>query len=68
MPLNGINQQFVFADFLEEVNVAVRQHCMGLWPALDVLEDDVAVVDSKDKYPAVEPLSSLGEKGLVVFS
>lgn len=65
--MNGINQQFVFADFLEEVNVAVRQHCMGLWMTLDVLEDDMVVVDAEDEDPAVEPLSSFLEKGFVVL-
>ncbi len=67
MTLNCVYEQLLFVDFGKKVNVAVCQHCMGLWLALDVLEDYVVAVSAEDEYPAVEPLVALGEQGFVVL-
>lgn len=58
MTLDCINQQFVFVHFLEDVNVAVGEDGVGLWLALDVLEDDMVAVDAEDKDTPVKPLST----------
>jgi hypothetical protein len=67
MPLDCVYQKLFFVDRLEEVGVAVGQHCMVPVPALDVLEHDMVPVVAKDEDPAVESLLALGEEGFVVF-
>lgn len=67
MTLNCVYKQFLVVDFSKKVNVAVCQHCMGLWLSLDVLEDYVVVVNAEDEDSTVESLVALGKEGFVVL-